>query len=75
MLVGYALTRVVKYIKEDLDGFIRFFPETTPSIDVSRPRNLEGPKSLVQIGHIDYYCHMKNFLEILEYLLMDEAHR
>jgi hypothetical protein len=53
MLVSYSLTGVVKYIKEDLDGFNIFFAETTPSTDVSDLRNLDRPKSHVQIVHIE----------------------
>ena len=54
IFVWYSLTKVEKYIKEDLDGFKIFFPETTPSDDVSDLRNLDRPKSHVQIGCIDY---------------------
>jgi hypothetical protein len=71
MLVRYSLTEVVKYIKEDLDGFKLFFPETTPSTDVSDLRNLDRPKSHVQIGYIDYKEQMKAFVVKFLYLMMD----
>ena len=53
ILVRYPLTRVVKKIKDDLDGF-DLFPEATPSVDDPGFRNLNRRKPRVQAGYIEH---------------------
>ena len=52
MLVLLLLARVVKKIKDDLDGFDVKLAEATPPYDGSETRNSDRPKSHVRIPHI-----------------------
>ena len=70
--VRYPLTRVVKKIKDDLDGF-DVFPEATPSFDDPGFRNLNRPKPRVQADYIDCTGSKKISLGMDPWVVVDRT--